>query len=207
MGFSIWCNFILNTPESGWAGGDDPNLLRTALRLRFAWTGHVGERRDGLQDAAEVHERHAVAVEEIAEGELALEAFVAVLAHFVGQPADEVEVGTFQHRHGDATAVWQIGEFVLPALEPGPFPGLALGFGERIECLLVGLHQVELLALQVDKLAEQIRGIRGRARQARRNDTRYVKLALHGRLNSWRGEAASHPFITGNVGREKKIRK
>src|SRR5262249_16467754 len=76
----------------------------------------LGQPPHQVEDGAEVGQPHAVAVEELLQGEVVVDAVVLVV-ELVGQLDDEAAVAAFEVGHGLAAGVGQAGELVLPALE------------------------------------------------------------------------------------------
>src|SRR5262245_25186903 len=109
-----------------------------AVSIRFAHRVDVGELSDGLEDAAEVDQGKAVAIQEIAQGELAFKRLFA-LAQLLGEACDQGQIRPLQKRYSAATTFGQVWKLFLPAIEPGTPARLRLGHGG--ETRLVCLHQ------------------------------------------------------------------
>src|SRR5207247_5949768 len=91
-----------------------------------------------------------------------------------------------------AAILGQIRKFILPAVEPRALAGLALRLGHGGQGVLVGLHQVELLALHIQDLAEKI-GSQARRRTRKLSGGQSVRsdVKLHGCLGKVGGKPPS----------------
>src|SRR5262249_32509127 len=101
----------------------------------FALRAGLSERRDQVQDGAELRQPHAVAVQEFLKCKISVETCV-LIADAVGQVLNELAVAALQHRQRLAATFAQVGELLLPTRqEAAPARGLIVGCSGR---LLVG---------------------------------------------------------------------